>query len=111
MNIIATLRVVVVAFASICIATAAMAERIPIQKKDQVEGRCGESGGVYFSPNKQGVYGCLNEDGSGIVCGGVQKVHKKTCDTFREAPRRLPTRAEAGKAGTVQGKPDGTPGK
>jgi hypothetical protein len=42
----------------------------------------------------------LNDDGSGIVCGGVTTHQQKTCDTFRLAPRQLslPTREEAAKA-------------
>lgn len=61
---------------------------------DRVQGKCGESGGTYSPPNKNGVYGCLNPDGSGIVCGGVTKTQKKTCDTFRVAPGRFPTMNE-----------------
>ena len=52
----------------------------------QVEGRCGNNpGGVYFPPSKNGVYGCLNGDGSGIVCGGKGK-YAKTCDTWGPIP-------------------------
>jgi hypothetical protein len=52
----------------------------------QVQGRCGNSeGGVYFPPNKNGVYACLNGDGSGIVCGGTGKF-AKTCDTWGPTP-------------------------
>jgi hypothetical protein len=74
----------------------AMAEPIPAQKPDAVEGKCGESGGLYFpktGPNS--TYGCINEDGSGIVCGGVTAKDKRTCDTFLQTPPRLPTRWEA----------------
>jgi len=52
----------------------------------QVEGRCGnKAGGVYFPPNQNGVYGCLNGDGSGIVCGGKGK-YAKTCDSWGATP-------------------------
>jgi hypothetical protein len=52
----------------------------------QVEGRCGNNpGGVSFPPNKNGVYGCMNADGSGIVCGGKGK-YAKTCDTWGASP-------------------------
>ncbi|MBS1799734.1 MAG: hypothetical protein JSS95_07910 [Acidobacteria bacterium] len=52
----------------------------------QVEGRCGnKEGGVYFPPDKNGVYGCLNGDGSGIVCGGKGK-YAKTCDSWGATP-------------------------
>jgi hypothetical protein len=77
----------------------ATAEQIPAQKPDVVEGHCGESGGVHFpktGPNS--TYGCINEDGSGIVCGGVTAKDKRTCDTFAQTPPRLPTRWEAGLA-------------
>jgi hypothetical protein len=53
---------------------------------NQVEGRCGnQEGGVYFPPDKNGVYGCLNGDGSGIVCGGKGK-YAKRCDTWGATP-------------------------
>jgi hypothetical protein len=41
---------------------------------DQVQGKCTDT---YFAPNANGVYGCLNSDGSGIVCGGEgsEKTH------------------------------------
>jgi hypothetical protein len=52
----------------------------------QVEGKCGNApGGVFFPPNKNGVYACLNGDGSGIVCGGTGKF-AKTCDTWGPTP-------------------------
>lgn len=73
----------------------AQAEQIPAQKPDAVEGRCTESGGVHFpktGPNS--TYGCINSDGSGIVCGGVTAKDKRTCDTFMQTPPRLPTRWE-----------------
>jgi hypothetical protein len=63
----------------------------------QVKKGCG---GVYFPPGGKGMYGCMNDDGSGIVCGGVGKDPKtgasfsKTCDTFLKAPPRLPGRDE-----------------
>lgn len=78
-----------------------LAEKVSIKgnSKTQVEGRCGESGGVFFpSSHTNSTYGCLNKDGSGIVCGGYTKAFKKTCDTFRTVPPHLPTRAEIIKA-------------
>jgi hypothetical protein len=51
------------------------------------------------SSTAQGTYGCVNRDGSGVVCGGVEpKSGKKTCDTFRKAPSCYPTRDEVTKA-------------
>jgi hypothetical protein len=43
-------------------------------------------GGTYFAPSSNGVYGCLNGDGSGIVCGGTGDNYSKTCDTFGKSP-------------------------
>jgi hypothetical protein len=48
------------------------------QKPDAVEGKCNENGGVYWPPKNGHSYGCLNPDGSGIVCGGS----KKGCDSW-----------------------------
>jgi hypothetical protein len=33
--------------------------------------------------NKRGTYGCVNDDGSGIIFGAVKPVHQRTCDKFR----------------------------
>ena len=88
----AVLAVVAIGF----IANSAMGETISIKghSTTDVKGSCG---GTYFAPSSHGVYGCLNKDGSGIVCGGTGK-DKKTCDTFRTAPPHLPTRADIRKA-------------
>jgi hypothetical protein len=83
----------------------AIAEQIPAQKPDKVQGKCGESGGVSFpktGPNS--TYGCINPDGSGIVCGGITKKDKRTCDTFLQPPARLPTRYESGLANRAKTK-------
>jgi hypothetical protein len=66
--------------------------------KDSVEGKCNDGGGTYFAPSKYGVYGCLAQDGSGIVCGGTGK-DAKTCDTWGPTPnivpkKKLPTRSQ-----------------
>jgi hypothetical protein len=72
------------------------AEQVPTQNTDSVEGRCGASGGVFFpKTGANSTYGCINKDGSGIVCGGVTAKDKKTCETFLNPPPRLPTRQEA----------------
>jgi hypothetical protein len=78
------------------IANSALAETVSIKghNPDQVQGKCD---GTYFAPSSKGVYGCLNNDGSGIVCGGVGK-YAKTCDTFRKAPPTLPSRDAIRKA-------------
>ena len=82
--------------------TLAFAEEISIKghNHDQVQGKCSGDGDVYWVEGKTGhTYGCMHEDGSGIVCGGVSPKQKKTCSTFREAtfPKiQVPTRAGAG---------------
>ena len=48
------------------------------QKPDAVEGKCNDKGGVYFPPTGGHSYGCIYQDGSGIVCGGA----KKGCDSW-----------------------------
>jgi len=72
------------ALAAICfIADSAMAKRIPIKGHSQqdVQSTCG---GIYLPKNRpNGTYGCVNDDGSGIICGGVKPKHQRTCDTFR----------------------------
>jgi hypothetical protein len=79
-----------------------LADQVSIKghNHDKVQGKCGGDGDVYWVEGKTGhTYGCMHPDGSGIVCGGVTKEQKKTCDTFRLAPRQfpIPTREEAGK--------------
>ncbi len=96
MNVKATLAAIL-PFATIAlIADSAMAKEVPIKgnSKTQVEGRCNESGGTYWPTSAGGTYGCVNPDGSGIICGGVTANDKKTCGTFRQVPPRLPTRDE-----------------
>lgn len=71
------------------------AEQIPAQKPSDVKSSCKASGGVYFpKTGRHSTYGCINRDGSGIVCGGKSAKHKRTCDTFLQTPPRLPTRPE-----------------
>jgi hypothetical protein len=74
----------------------AMAEKVSIQGHSPKDVKAG-CDGTYFAPSKMGVYGCLNENGSGIVCGGKGK-DAKTCDTFMKVPPRLPTREDITKA-------------
>jgi hypothetical protein len=88
-------RMILVLVATCCIADASIAKTVPIKghNPDQVASSCN---GAHFPPNQNGVWGCMNKDGSGIVCGGSGK-NAKTCDTFKQSPHdhRLPTRAEA----------------
>src|SRR5689334_13736048 len=62
----------------------------------QVQSKCNDT---YFAPNANGVYGCLDSDGSGIVCGGKGQ-EKNTCYTWGASSRRasrhlLPTSQSA----------------
>ena len=79
----------------------ATAETVSIKghNKDQVQGKCGGDGDVYWQGGP--TYGCMKADGSGIVCGGTTPQQKNTCDTFARVPRhfRFPTREELAKAG------------
>jgi hypothetical protein len=61
--------VVVLAVTSIT-AEPALATRILIKghSQSQVKSACG---GIFLPKNKQGTYGCVNDDGGGIICGGV----------------------------------------
>lgn len=108
MNVKATLAAILT-FATIAlIADSAMAKEVPIQgnSKKEVKKRCDDSGGKYWPTSDGGTYGCINPDGSGIICGGVTANDKKTCGTFREVPPRIPMREEVRigeKAETTQG--------
>lgn len=96
MNVRVTLAPILALAGIFAIADSALAKRIPAQSTGKVKSDCAASGGVNF-PKKgaNGTYGCMNSDGSGIVCGGVTKTQKKTCDTFLKVPPRIPTRDEA----------------
>ena len=78
------------------LASSAMAKEITIKgnNRDQVQGRCGTSGGTFWPSSAGGTYGCMNPDGSGIVCGGMTPKDKQTCSTFMQMPPRIPTRDE-----------------
>src|SRR5262249_52773882 len=78
------------------IAASVMAKEVPIKgnSKKDVKIRCDESGGTYWPTSAGGTYGCVNSDGSGIICGGVTAHDKKTCGTFRQVPPRIPSRDE-----------------
>ncbi len=80
------------------IADSAIAKNVSVQEGKKAIANC--DGATWSkSSTKNGTYGCINKDGSGVVCGGKEpKPGTKTCDTFREAPRCLPTRGEAAKA-------------
>lgn len=82
----------------------ASAKQISINNHGSAEVKAGCKGGVFFPSSDGGPYGCVNKNGSGIVCGGTGKDPKtgadfsKTCDTFMKVPPHLPTRDEISKA-------------
>jgi hypothetical protein len=94
MNIRSTLAAILALAAMGLIADSAMA--LPLESKDAVEGKCNDKGGTFFPPSAQGVYGCVYNDGTGIVCGGAGS-YRNTCSSFRRRPGQhgLPTRQEA----------------
>ena len=79
------------------VTNSAMAERVKVGSAaaKNAMSSCKGTGGVTFpKTGANSTFGCMNGDGSGIVCGGVKASDKKTCDTFLQTPPRLPTRAE-----------------
>lgn len=84
-------------------ADVAMANQIPLKSPEEIKNMCKDSGGVTFPKSgPTSRYGCINKDGSGIVCGGVTANDRKTCDTFMVVPPRLPTRDEVHYAETAE---------
>lgn len=85
------------------IADLAMANQIPLKSQEEIKQSCTDLGGVTFpKTGPTSRYGCINKDGSGIVCGGVTERDRKTCDTFMVVPPRLPTRDEVHYAETAE---------
>lgn len=77
--------------------SSAMAERVKLGSAaaKNAMSSCQGTGGVSFpKTGADSTFGCMNGDGSGIVCGGIKNSDKKTCDTFMQTPPRLPTRHE-----------------
>jgi hypothetical protein len=71
------------------IADSAIAETVPIgsNTSGNVKNFCKKNGGTFFTGAKGGGYGCMLDDGSCIVCGGVTAQQKSTCETSRVSPR------------------------
>jgi hypothetical protein len=71
------------------IADSAIAETVPIgsNTSGNVKKFCKNNSGAFFIGAKGGGYGCLLDDGSCIVCGGVTSQQKSTCETSRVSPR------------------------
>jgi len=78
-------------------AAPAHADHIDLVKKDKVEGKCNEAGGTYWGTSASGSYGCLNPDGSGIVCGGAKPGCDRWPATRAQTKAHKLTRAEARK--------------
>jgi hypothetical protein len=71
------------------IADTAIAETIPLGSNTlrNVKKFCKNNNGTFFTGAKGGGYGCMLDDGSCIVCGGVTAQQKSTCETSRVSPR------------------------
>jgi hypothetical protein len=78
-------------------------KQIPLRSQEEIKNSCKDSGGITFpKTGPTSRYGCINKDGSGIVCGGATENERKTCDTFLVMPPRLPTRDEVHYAETAE---------
>ena len=75
----------IIAIGAICfMADVAEAERISLGAGQKAIGACKSGGGTSWVPGKTGhTSGCLNLDGTCVVCGGVGAKYKNSCDTFR----------------------------
>lgn len=84
------MRVVVILAVAILVAHAsqARAELIDIDgnSPEQVKKKCDAAGGTNLPLNESGTYGCVNQNGSGVICGGKDPIDQGTCDTFRKVP-------------------------
>jgi hypothetical protein len=70
----------------------ASAKQIDIEGHDQnqVKDSCKGKGDTYWpKTGDDTTYGCMHNDGSGIVCGGYNDKYKGSCDTFMKVPKRL----------------------
>jgi hypothetical protein len=87
MNVRLTLLTLIAVALAALVSGSAIATKVPIKgnSPDRVQGKC--SGVFWPQGGSSATYGCLNSDGSGIVCGGKTAKDKKTCDTFRAAPK------------------------
>ncbi|MGA9032189.1 MAG: hypothetical protein WB402_06720 [Sulfuricaulis sp.] len=97
MNVKTTVTAIFALVGIVAVTSSAMAKTIKVNSKDAKDAlsSCKANGGVSFpKTGANSTFGCMNSDGSGIVCGGYSDKFKKTCDTFMVAPPRLPTRDE-----------------
>jgi hypothetical protein len=66
----------------------ALATRISPGLGKNMINTCKAGGGVSWVPGQTGfTTGCMNADGSGVVCGGKDSKYKDNCDTFRVRSR------------------------
>jgi hypothetical protein len=89
------------------IADSAIAETVPIGSNTprNVIQFCKQNGGTFFAGAKGWGYGCMLDDGSCLVCGGVTAKQKSTCERTRVRPsdfRRI--RPILGRVARVAGK-------
>src|SRR5262245_60312649 len=67
---------------------AALAKEITLAQGKSIMNSCAAGGGTSWTPGSTGhTSGCMNKDGSGVVCGGFTKQQQKTCSTFRVQSR------------------------
>jgi len=70
------------------IADSAIAQTVPLGNNTprNVKQFCKQNGGTFFAGAKDWGYGCMLDDRSGIVCGGVTAKQKSTCERTRVRP-------------------------
>lgn len=97
----------VVFFGVLLLTQPASAKQISIQgfTPESVKKNCPSDG--TFWGGKGGEFGCLNSDGTGIVCGGKGKgpdgkPYSQTCDTLDRVTVHIPTRQELVESETVK---------
>ena len=62
----------------------ALATRISLDLGGKLIKTCKAGGGVSWPKGgTSSTSGCMNADGSGVVCGGKDAQYKNNCDTFR----------------------------
>jgi hypothetical protein len=95
MRTIATMRTAAMWVAIAGIPSLSLGATISIQGHSPSSVKSGCQGGLYSGPaaDSKGSYGCIQGDGSGIVCGGVGK-YAKTCSTWGPEMKILPTQSQ-----------------
>ena len=94
---------VIVAFAGmVFFADSAAAKTIPLVPQKTVKKNC--DGAFWPKTGNNSTYGCLNRDGSGIVCGGVEAKYKNNCSKWKAKMFPLPTREALDKIEEIEDK-------